>query len=100
MSPNPHWANLEDCGNFPCTGPYNMMFSFKNSVWYGTSINNAKNDFQVIANNPGLSPFIPNCEQKSTWNGYYCYQNSLSILVFQSLDADKLDRAVMPVNLT
>lgn len=23
LSPDPNWANLEDCGNFPCTGPYN-----------------------------------------------------------------------------
>lgn len=61
MSPNPNWANLEDCGNFPCTGPYNLLFSFKNSAWYGTTINNAKSDFQVIPNNPGLSPYIQNC---------------------------------------
>jgi hypothetical protein len=26
MSPNPAWANLEDCGNFPCTGPNNLLF--------------------------------------------------------------------------
>ena len=26
MSPLPEWANLEDCGNFPCTGPNNLLF--------------------------------------------------------------------------
>jgi hypothetical protein len=26
MNPDPKWANLEDCGNFPCTGPYNLLY--------------------------------------------------------------------------
>jgi len=28
MNPLPDWANIEDCGNFPCTGPYNLLYSF------------------------------------------------------------------------
>jgi len=28
MPPSPGWANLKDCGNFPCTAPYNILFSF------------------------------------------------------------------------
>ena len=39
MSPLPGWANIEDCGNFPCTGPYNLLYSFKNSVWIGKTMN-------------------------------------------------------------
>ena len=40
ISPFPGWANLEDCGNFPCTGPNNLLYSFKNSAWFGTTMNN------------------------------------------------------------
>jgi len=40
LSPNPGWANLEDCGNFPCTGPNNVLYSFKNSKWNGKAIAN------------------------------------------------------------
>jgi hypothetical protein len=35
LSPNPAWANIDDCGNFPCTGPYNLLYSFKNTTWLG-----------------------------------------------------------------
>jgi len=24
--PNPAWANLADCGEFPCTGPHNILY--------------------------------------------------------------------------
>jgi hypothetical protein len=40
MSPMLAWANVEDCGNFPCTGPNNLLYYFKNSNWYGSTISN------------------------------------------------------------
>lgn len=27
--PDPGWANVKDCGNFPCTAPNNLIYSFK-----------------------------------------------------------------------
>ena len=33
LSPMQSWANVEDCGNFPCTGPNNLLYYFVNSVW-------------------------------------------------------------------
>ena len=27
-APNPGWANLKDCNEFPCTAPANVLFSF------------------------------------------------------------------------
>ena len=45
MSPNPAWANIEDCGNFPCSGPYNLLYSFRNSTWYGSTISYPLSDF-------------------------------------------------------
>ena len=36
MSPPKSWANLDDCGNFPCTGPNNTYLSFVNSEFTGS----------------------------------------------------------------
>jgi hypothetical protein len=37
FNPPMSWANLADCGDFPCTGPKNTIFSFKDIKWTGTS---------------------------------------------------------------
>jgi len=36
FEPPKAWANLADCGDYPCTGPKNTIFSFKNIKWTGT----------------------------------------------------------------
>lgn len=46
--PNPKWANLKDCGDFPCTAPSNILVSFQNTVWTGLKPRWATKDFQVI----------------------------------------------------
>jgi len=33
MDPSPGWANVKDCGNFPCTAPWNVLFSFKKNTF-------------------------------------------------------------------
>lgn len=30
------WAIIKDCGEWPCSGPLNVLYNFKNSVWQGT----------------------------------------------------------------
>jgi len=61
-SPEPAWANPADCGNFPCTGPHNVLMDFKDNTFEGTSDTSVANpnggNFQIIPNNPGFSPFI------------------------------------------
>ena len=32
-APNPGWANLKDCNEFPCTAPANVLFSFQNTQY-------------------------------------------------------------------
>jgi hypothetical protein len=44
-SPDPGWANGKDCGNFPCTAPYNVINSFHRNVWKGRTPYNAKSRF-------------------------------------------------------
>lgn len=39
------WANLADCGDFPCTGPKNTIMTFKGIKWTGTSDQDALTDF-------------------------------------------------------
>ena len=34
--PNPAWANVTDCGDFPCTAPDNTVLTFKNTVFEST----------------------------------------------------------------
>ena len=63
-SPNPRWANLRDCSNFPCTAPYNVLCSFHRTKWSGKVPSGMKSTFQVIADNPGFSPYIDACEKK------------------------------------
>lgn len=35
--PEEGWANVKDCGNFPCTAPQNVLFKFWNTTWEGTT---------------------------------------------------------------
>jgi hypothetical protein len=63
MSPKAGWANLDDCGDYPCTAPKNALFSFTGSTWTGSKPRWAtEKDFQIIANNTEFSPYIESCE--------------------------------------
>lgn len=35
MDPDEKWANVKDCGEFPCTAPWNTLLSFKNTKFQG-----------------------------------------------------------------
>ena len=35
FDPPAGWANPTDCGNFPCTGPKNTIYDFKNVKFEG-----------------------------------------------------------------
>lgn len=37
-TPPDKWANMADCGEFPCTAPLNALFDFKGSVFEGENI--------------------------------------------------------------
>jgi hypothetical protein len=95
------WGNVKDCGlGFPCTAPKNVLFSFQNSIWQGTSPSSTPSNFQVIHNNTGFAPYIDSCVPQASWNGYLCQRPSLSILKFENRDADWMDRAIQPINIT
>lgn len=37
FSPPAGWANLDDCGDFPCTAPDNVLLQFEDSTFAGTT---------------------------------------------------------------
>lgn len=97
--PNPKWANLKDCGDFPCTAPWNLLFSFKDTTWRGSKPRWADKEFEIIADNPGFSPYIEDCEFYENMNGWICQADKMGILQFESEDDDKWDRSLQPVYL-
>jgi len=91
------WANLDDCGDFTCTAPQNSLASFQGSIFLGKKARWATKDFQIIANNTGISPFIEGCKGDNWMNVYVCEAEKLGILLFESQDEDKLDRSMQPI---
>lgn len=91
------WANLDDCGDFTCTAPQNSLASFQDSIFEGKKARWATKDFQIIANNTGISPFIEGCKGDNWMNVYVCEAEKLGILLFESQDEDKLDRSMQPI---
>lgn len=45
FDPPQSWAVINDCGEFPCTGPKNTILSFKGTVWDGVKPEGALADF-------------------------------------------------------
>jgi len=56
-----------------------------------------KQDFQIIADNDGFAPYIDNCERYEKMNAYVCQTPNMGILLFESEDADKMDRSMQPI---
>lgn len=101
-TPPQAWAVIDDCGEFPCTGPLNVLYSFKESTWTPaapSALSGGGVNFQLIANNPGLAPYVAGCSSAPQSNAYYCEAKSLGILLFGSLDEDRKDRMVAPVHV-
>jgi len=93
-APDGGWANIADCGNFPCTAPLNVLWQFYDNRLTNSNDNghNLAGDFQIIANNDGFAPHINTCEKKDSWNAYVCRTTNFGILSFESNDEDKMDR--------
>jgi hypothetical protein len=100
FNPPESWANLADCGDYPCTGPKNTIFSFKNIKWTGSpgaEQANALNDFSLIPWVKGYTDKFPDCTKMDSINGHICTNNDIGILVWESQDPDSIDRSIQPV---
>lgn len=110
MDPNPGWAKIDDCGEWPCTAPSNVVYSFYDSMFGvndGTTqlpvFGGNKHTFQIVSDFATAVSTYPNCDKVATWNAWSCYDpNQVLVpqvgqLVFESLDYDTEDRSVQPV---
>jgi hypothetical protein len=55
FDPPQKWANLADCGDYPCTGPKNTLFHFTNTKWVGREGLNTGKDFTLIPHVEGYT---------------------------------------------
>lgn len=53
----------------------------------------------MISANDENSGRFTSCKKVYTWNGYYCTNDQLAMLVWESLDADRLTRIVSPIEV-
>lgn len=62
FSPPNEWTNTDDCGEFPCTAPNNVLLRFEKSTFSGqiTPINTDSN-FQIISGNDPNSKTMKSC---------------------------------------
>lgn len=98
FDPLPGWANLDDCGLYPCTAPKNVLLNFKNTVFETITPSWAQSNFQVISNNAEFSPYVtPACTQNLGMNAYICTAENLGVLLFESEDDDRMDRSMQPI---
>ena len=95
--PPESWARLVDCGDFPCTGPKNVLVTMQGTKFEGKKPRMSKPDFQLISNNTEISSYIDGCKVDIWQNAYVCEAEKLGIVMFESQDADKEDRALQPI---
>jgi len=56
-------------------------------------------NFQIISGNEEASSGFTNCKKVASWNGYYCNNEDLTMMTWESLDADKRTRLVTPIEI-
>ena len=101
--PSPGWANPKDCVEFTCTGLYNVVMRFERANFVGRGSSLMPSSFSIISGDnkePGStsSSVIPGCKPNEVWNAYECSTKPhVGVLMFDSLDADRMDRSVQPV---
>lgn len=92
--PNPAWANIKDCGNFPCTAPNNWVLAFTGSRFYGVTPSNTAADFVLVPDDETVGGTYSPCQHKPDQQAYVCQMRNIGLLMFESLDEDAWDRAV------
>jgi hypothetical protein len=101
MSPPPAWANIDDCGQFPCTAPNNVLIQFQKTQYSGSiTPTRLEPNFQIISGLDENSGTFKQCTRVDEWNGYQCLNEDLAIVIFESLDEDKLTRLTTPITIT
>lgn len=100
------WATIDDCGEFSCTGPNNIVMQFDAVTCTGTAkpafcTTNAAGfaiTSQMRESRTTLATkSFDGCTWNSKWNSFLCTgtnHKKIGVLVFESLDSDTWDRSV------
>lgn len=67
------------------------------TIFTGNQPSDIPANFQMIADNPGFAPYVPDCNRREDNNLWICQQPDMGLLVFESLDADNRDRSMQPI---
>jgi hypothetical protein len=98
--PNPAWANVKDCGNFPCTAPNNLIFSFADTTYSGTTPTSKPAAFVIVPDDETVGGTYGTCTRREAQQAYICEADNIGMMMFENLDDDAWDRAIQPVELT
>ena len=75
------WANVKDCGNFPCTAPNNLIFSFSGTTFQGdTKPKSTPADFVIVPNDETVGGTYPGCTHFEDQQIYLCELNNIGML--------------------
>lgn len=112
-NPPKGWATIDDCGEWPCTAPENVVLKFSNTQFTGLQTpSSVQQDFQIVSNTnknkinsddptrPSAPSTYGTCVEKTTWNAWHCQNDKIGVLLFESLDGDTWDRSVQPIIIT
>lgn len=61
--PPQSWASIDDCGEWPCTGPENVVLNFKGTTYEGSKPTFTRSNFQIISDFKDAASTIDNCEK-------------------------------------
>lgn len=94
------WATIDDCGEWPCTAPENIVLVFKGTQFENQRISQAEPDFTIVSDNKGAAESYASCVSRPQWQAFQCLNSKIGMLLFESLDEDTYDRSVQPVIIT
>lgn len=63
------WANVQDCGEFPCTAPKNIVIRHTGTTFSGKNVPVNTDSTGTIVYALDEEPFY-NCDYKESWNGW------------------------------
>merc|ERR1712242_616880 len=79
--PKEKWANVKDCGNFPCTAPNNLIFSFAGTKFEGdTKPTSTPSDFVIVPDDKTVGGTYPSCDHFPNQQIYVCQINNIGML--------------------
>ena len=78
--PNPAWANVKDCGNFPCTAPNNMIFQWSQTSYEGVGPSVADKAFALVPDDETVGGTYQGCTHLPQSQAYACRTRKVGLL--------------------